>query len=221
MRSTRLNDPGAATWPGIGVRFLVDAGRADAERGSGRRRVVLWVGLDPFLVHYSQPLIDAIPSSFIRRLRLGPLWLSTGGDSSLACRSWRNYFGRLPDALADQGGFNIGCPSGTYQPLSFWITTACFAVVHARSGPWAWSWGALCVWYCPTRKAWGKNISCSPHALGQTCFCGPLSKLAWGPRKKRNCPIFFFYFPPKFCGVFFFFFGGGGGRRRGGFSPSL
>jgi hypothetical protein len=97
--------------------------------------VVLWIGLDPILVHYDQPLIGRNP---FQLYPAGEAWALFGirllGITFIVPVMeelfWRGFLMRwlIKDDFTS-------VPLGTYQPLSFWITTACFAAVHGSEWP--------------------------------------------------------------------------------------
>jgi hypothetical protein len=121
--------------------------------GVGVAGVVLWVGLDPFLVHYSQPLIGRNPFQLypaacawvLFGFRLAGIALCVPVMEELF---WRGFLMRW---LIKEDFISV--PLGTYQPLSFWITTACFAVVHGPEWPLGLVVGVLYgVWFVRTKS---------------------------------------------------------------------
>jgi len=115
--------------------------------------VILWVKLDPWLVHYDQPLIGRNPFQ---------LYSATEAWSLFAVRLfgiavvvpiteelfWRGFLMRW---LIKEDFTSV--PIGTYTPLSFYVTTAFFAVEH---GP-EWPLGAIVglvygVWFIRTKS---------------------------------------------------------------------
>ena len=97
--------------------------------------VVIWIGLDPFLVHYDQPLIGRNPFQLyppalawlLFSLRLLGISLCVPIMEELF---WRGFLMRW---LIKEDFLSV--PPGTYQPVSFWVTTACFATVHGAEWP--------------------------------------------------------------------------------------
>jgi len=97
--------------------------------------VVLWVGLDPYLVHYNQPLMGRNPFQLyptdeawaLFGFRLLGISLCVPVMEELF---WRGFLMRwlIKDDFAS-------VPLGTYRPLSFWLTTGCFAAVHGSEWP--------------------------------------------------------------------------------------
>ncbi len=94
--------------------------------------VVLWVGLDPWLVKYEQPLVGRNPFLLYPA---GEAWVLFGlrvlGISIVVPIMeelfWRGFLMRW---LIKEDFTTV--PLGTYQHLSFWVTTACFASVHGE-----------------------------------------------------------------------------------------
>ena len=97
--------------------------------------VVLWIGLDPILVHYDQPLIGRNPFQlypvvyawWLFGFRLAGITFCVPVMEELF---WRGFLMRW---LIKEDFTSV--PIGTYQPLSFWLTTACFAAVHGSEWP--------------------------------------------------------------------------------------
>jgi len=97
--------------------------------------VVLWIGLDPFLVHYDQPLIGRNPFQ---------LYSATGAWILFGFRVlgitlcvpvmeelfWRGFLMRW---LIREDFTKV--PLGTYRPFSFFGTTVLFASVHGAEWP--------------------------------------------------------------------------------------
>jgi CAAX prenyl protease-like protein len=115
--------------------------------------VVLWIGLDPFLVHYDQPLIGRNPFQLypaqeawvLFGFRLLGIALVVPVMEELF---WRGFLMRW---LIKEDFTSV--PLGTYQPLSFWITTACFAAVHGSEWPLGVVVGLLYgVWFVRTKS---------------------------------------------------------------------
>ena len=115
--------------------------------------VVLWIGLDPFLVHYDQPLIGrnpfqlypAVEAWWLFGFRVAGITLCVPVMEELF---WRGFLMRW---LIKEDFTSV--PLGTYQPLSFWITTACFAAVHGAEWPLAVVVGVLYgVWFVRTKS---------------------------------------------------------------------
>jgi uncharacterized protein len=115
--------------------------------------VVLWVGLDPFLVHYDQPLIGRNPFALYPA---GEAWVLFGFRLAgiaicvpiMEELFWRGFLMRY---LIKEDFTTV--PLGTYQPLSFWATTACFASVHGSEWPLAVIVGVLYgCWFLRTKS---------------------------------------------------------------------
>jgi len=115
--------------------------------------VILWIGFDPLLVHYAQPLIGRNPfqlypvheawALFLFRL-LGITFVVPVMEELF----WRGFLMRW---LIKEDFTSV--PIGTYQPLSFWITTACFAAVHGPEWPLAVVAGLLYgAWFIRTKS---------------------------------------------------------------------
>jgi CAAX prenyl protease-like protein len=115
--------------------------------------VVLWVGLDPVLVRYDQPLIGRNP---FQLYPAGEAWALFGfrlAGISLCVPIMEELFWRgfLMRWLIQEDFESV--PLGTYQPLSFWITTACFAAVHGAEWPLAVVVGIIYgVWFVRTKS---------------------------------------------------------------------
>ena len=115
--------------------------------------VVLWIGLDPFLVRYDQPLIGRNPFQLYPAFYAW--WLFGFRVAGIALvvpvmeeLFWRGFLMRW---LIKEDFTSV--PLGTYQPLSFWVTTACFAVVHGAEWPLAVVVGVLYgAWFVRTKK---------------------------------------------------------------------
>jgi hypothetical protein len=92
--------------------------------------VVLWIGLDPWLVRYDQPLIGRNPFALYP---VGEAWFLFGfrvlGIAMVVPITeelfWRGFLMRW---LIREDFTTV--PLGTYQGLSFWITTGFFAAEH-------------------------------------------------------------------------------------------
>ena len=97
--------------------------------------VVLWVGLDPFLVHYDQPLIGRNPFELYPTHEAWILFCFRLLGISLCVPIMEELFWRgfLMRWLIKDDFTSV--PLGVYQPLSFWLTTGCFALVHGSEWP--------------------------------------------------------------------------------------
>ena len=115
--------------------------------------VVLWVGLDPLLVHYDQPLIGRNP---FQLYPAGEAWALFGfrlAGIALCVPVMEELFWRgfLMRWLIKEDFTSV--PLGTYRPLSFGITTACFAAVHGPEWPLGVAVGILYgVWFVRTKS---------------------------------------------------------------------
>ena len=97
--------------------------------------VVLWIGLDPLLVHYDQPLVGRNP---FQLYPAGAAWGLFGFRVAGAALCvpvmeelfWRGFLMRW---LISEDFTSI--PLGTYRPFSFWTTTALVATVHGPEWP--------------------------------------------------------------------------------------
>lgn len=121
--------------------------------GVGIAGVVLWIGLDPILVHYDQPLIGRNP---FQLYPTNEAWLLFGfrlGGIAVCVPIMEELFWRgfLMRWLIKEDFTSV--PMGTYRPMSFWITTACFAAVHGTEWPLAVVVGVLYgTWFVRTKK---------------------------------------------------------------------
>jgi CAAX prenyl protease-like protein len=115
--------------------------------------VVLWVGLDPYLVHYAQPLIGRNPFQLyppaeawvLFAFRLTGIALCVPIAEELF---WRGFLMRwlIKDDFTS-------VPLGTYTPLSFGITTTLFAIEHGPEWPLGLIVGLLYgVWFLRTKN---------------------------------------------------------------------
>jgi CAAX prenyl protease-like protein len=101
--------------------------------------VILWVGLDPWLVHYDQPLVGRNP---FQLYPAGEAWTLFGFRllgitvvvPILEELFWRGFLMRW---LIKEDFTTV--PLGTYTPLSFFVTTAFFAAEHGSE----WALGAI------------------------------------------------------------------------------
>ena len=103
--------------------------------GLGVAAVVLWIALDPLLVHYDQPLVGRNP---FHLYPAAEAWMLVGfrwAGITLVVPVMEELFWRgfLMRWLIKEDFTSV--PLGTYRPLSFWITTACFAAVHGPEWP--------------------------------------------------------------------------------------
>jgi CAAX prenyl protease-like protein len=97
--------------------------------------VVLWIGLDPWLVHYDQPLVGRNPFLLyptdeawtLFGIRLLGIALVVPIMEELF---WRGFLMRW---LIKEDFTTV--PLGTYQHVSFWVTTAFFAGEHGSEWP--------------------------------------------------------------------------------------
>ena len=115
--------------------------------------VALWIGLDPWVVHYDQPLIGRNPfllypageAWVLFAFRLLGIALCVPVMEELF---WRGFLMRW---LIKEDFSSV--PLGTYQPLSFWVTTALFAVEHGSE----WALGLMAgviygAWFVRTKS---------------------------------------------------------------------
>jgi CAAX prenyl protease-like protein len=115
--------------------------------------VVLWVGLDPWLVHYDQPLVGRNPFLLYPAHEAWALFAFRLAGIALVVPIMEELFWRgfLMRWLIKDDFTTV--PLGTYQPLSFWITTACFASVHGSEWPLAVIVGILYgAWFIRTKS---------------------------------------------------------------------
>jgi CAAX prenyl protease-like protein len=115
--------------------------------------VVLWIKLDPILVHYDQPLIGRNPFELYPA---GEAWLLYGFRVAgiaicvpiMEELFWRGFLMRW---LIKEDFTSV--PLGTYRPFSFWATTACFALVHGPEWPLAVVVGVIYgAWFLRTKS---------------------------------------------------------------------
>jgi CAAX prenyl protease-like protein len=97
--------------------------------------VVLWVGLDPWLVHYDQPLVgrnpfELYPASEAWALFAVRLFGISVVVPILEELFWRGFLMRW---LIKEDFTSV--PLGTYTPVSFFVTTAFFAAEHGPEWP--------------------------------------------------------------------------------------
>lgn len=97
--------------------------------------VVLWVGLDPVLVRYDQPLIGRNPFELYPAAEAWPLFAFRLMGITFVVPIMEELFWRgfLMRWLIKDDFTSV--PLGAYQRSSFWITTACFAMVHGAEWP--------------------------------------------------------------------------------------
>jgi CAAX prenyl protease-like protein len=115
--------------------------------------VVLWVGLDPVLVRYDQPLIGRNPFQLYPASEAWVLFGFRLAGISLCVPVMEELFWRgfLMRWLIKEDFTSV--PLGTYQPLSFWATTACFATVHGAEWPLAVVVGLIYgIWFVRTKS---------------------------------------------------------------------
>jgi CAAX prenyl protease-like protein len=115
--------------------------------------VIIWVGLDPVLVHYPLPLVGRNPFLLYPA---GFAWILFGfrllGLSVVVPIMeelfWRGFLMRY---LIKEDFTEV--PLGTYKPFSFFVTTAFFASVHGAEWPLAVIVGLLYgAWFVKTKK---------------------------------------------------------------------
>lgn len=115
--------------------------------------VILWVGLDPVLVRYDQPLIGRNPFALYP---LPEAWVLFGFRLAgiavcvpiLEELFWRGFLMRW---IINEDFTSVKL--GTFQPLSFWLTTAFFAGVHGVEWPLAVVVGIIYgVWFVRTKN---------------------------------------------------------------------
>jgi len=115
--------------------------------------VVLWIGLDPYLVRYDQPLLGRNP---FQLYPAGEAWLLFAfrvvGIALIVPVMeelfWRAFLMRW---LISENFTQV--PLGTYRPFSFLATTACFAAVHGEEWPLAVIVGLLYgAWFVRTKN---------------------------------------------------------------------
>jgi CAAX prenyl protease-like protein len=115
--------------------------------------VLLWIGLDPILVHYDQPLVGRNPFLLYPAGEAWVLFAFRVAGISLVVPVMEELFWRgfLMRWLIKEDFASV--PLGTYQHFSFWITTACFAMVHGPEWPLAAVVGVLYgSWFIRTKS---------------------------------------------------------------------
>ena len=124
--------------------------------------VVLWIGLDPYLVHYGQPLIGRNPFALYPPAVAWVLFGFRVAGIAVCVPIMEELFWRgfLMRWLIKEDFTSV--PLGTYQPFSFWVTTACFASVHGSEWPLGLIVGVLYgAWFIRTKRL---ATSCSRMA---------------------------------------------------------
>jgi CAAX prenyl protease-like protein len=114
--------------------------------------IALWIGLDPWLVHYAPPLLGRNPfvlypagwAWFLFAWRLLGIAFVVPVMEELF---WRGFLMRW---LIEDDFTRV--PFGTYRPVSFLVTTAFFALVHGAEWPLALIVGVLYgLWFLRTK----------------------------------------------------------------------
>lgn len=97
--------------------------------------VMLWVKLDPWLVHYDQPLIGRNPFQLYPANEAWALFAVRLLGIAVVVPVMEELFWRgfLMRWLIKEDFTTV--PIGTYTPLSFFVTTAFFAVEHGPEWP--------------------------------------------------------------------------------------
>jgi CAAX prenyl protease-like protein len=134
--------------------------------------VILWIGLDPFLVHYPPPLIGRNPFILYPP---GLAWtLFTFRVLGIAVcvpimeeLFWRGFLMRM---LIREDFTQV--PLGTYTPFSFFVTTAFFAAVHGAEWPLAVVVGLLYgAWFVKTKRLGDIMLAHGVTNLLLTLYC--------------------------------------------------
>ncbi|MCE0483255.1 MAG: CAAX prenyl protease-related protein [Methylacidiphilales bacterium] len=115
--------------------------------------VVLWIGLDPCLVHYQQPLIGRDPFQMYPPAEAWMLYFFRMIGFVLCVPIMEELFWRafLMRWLIRDDFTSV--PMGTYHHLSFCLTTAFFASVHGAEWPLAVIVGILYgAWFVRTKS---------------------------------------------------------------------
>jgi CAAX prenyl protease-like protein len=115
--------------------------------------VVIWIGLDPILVHYDQPLVGRNPFLLYPANEAWALFAFRVAGISLCVPVMEELFWRgfLMRWLIKEDFASV--PLGTYQPMSFWVTTGFFAMVHGSEWPLAVIVGLLYgAWFIRTKR---------------------------------------------------------------------
>jgi CAAX prenyl protease-like protein len=115
--------------------------------------VALWIGLDPFLVHYPQPLVDRDPFRLYAPDLAWPLFgFRLLGMAVVVPITeelfWRGFLMRW---LIKENFTQV--PLGAYTHFSFFVTLAFFASVHGAEWPLAVVVGLLYgAWFIRTKR---------------------------------------------------------------------
>jgi uncharacterized protein len=134
--------------------------------------VILWVGLDPYLVRYDQPLIGRNPFQLypaseawvLFGFRLAGIAICVPIMEELF---WRGFLMRY---VIKEDFTTV--PLGTYQPLSFWVTTAFFAAVHGAEWPLAVIVGILYgFWFVRTKSLGSIMVAHGVTNFLMTLYC--------------------------------------------------
>jgi uncharacterized protein len=120
--------------------------------------VVLWIGLDPWLVHYDQPLVGRNPFALYPAGEAWVLYAFRVLGIALVVPVMEELFWRgfLMRWLIKDDFMSV--PLGTYQPVSFAITTAFFAAEHGNEWPLAVIVGVIYGWWFVRTKSLGSVI---------------------------------------------------------------
>lgn len=119
----------------------------------GAVAVGLWIGLDPWLVRYDQPLVGRNPFALYPESEAWMLFAFRLMGIALVVPVMEELFWRgfLMRWLIKEDFATV--PLGRYQHFSFWVTTACFAAVHGAEWPLAVVVGLLYGgWFLRTKR---------------------------------------------------------------------
>jgi CAAX prenyl protease-like protein len=119
----------------------------------GIAAVVLWIWLDRLLVHYDQPLIGRNPFQLYPTAEAWVLFGFRVLGIALVVPIMEELFWRgfLMRWLIQEDFTKV--PLGTYRPVSFFVTTALFAVEHGPEWPLGVVVGLLYgAWFVRTKK---------------------------------------------------------------------
>jgi CAAX prenyl protease-like protein len=134
--------------------------------------VVIWVGLDPVLVHYDQPLLGLNPFQlyppswawFLFGFRVLGIALVVPVMEELF---WRGFLMRY---LISEDFTKVAL--GTYRPVSFLVTTGFFAAVHGEEWPLAVIAGLLYGgWFIWTRNLGNVMLAHGVTNLALALYC--------------------------------------------------
>ena len=140
--------------------------------------VMLWIGLDPYLVHYDLPLIGRNPFQLYTLAEAWVLFSFRVLGIALCVPIMEELFWRgfLMRWLIQDDFTRI--PLGTYRPVSFFLTTSLFASVHGTEWSLAVIVGLLYGWWFVQTKSLG-NIMTAHGVTNLLLICYCLFRNDW------------------------------------------